>query len=137
MKHLFITLLFLFSCSFLKSQNNNNWQNAILRADGLTQLEGVEAFCQRVNCEGQEHILVKFVNNNSQKVRIEWIDGVYMNGAWFYSANPNAKVLYLEPNSTLIGSCAESGKLKIAVSSIQNNPQDFQHYCVSGLTVIK
>ena len=80
------------------SPNNLNqpiWKNAILRSDGQTVLNKVEAYCSKTICDGEEFILIKFVNKNNFKVSVEWVDAIFVKGVWYYSKNPNPKKLYL------------------------------------------
>jgi hypothetical protein len=111
------------------------WQNAVLRADGVTEMNGVEAYCMKTTCANEDYILVKFVNKNNYNVRIEWNDAVYVKGTWFYSKNSKPKVLVLNANQEVSGDCQGDFRLKVAVSSIIDNPSDLEHYTVSGLNV--
>lgn len=117
--------------------NGKIWQNAVLRADGFTELNGVEAFCDKTICDGEEYVFIKFINNNDYKVRVEWKDAVWVNGVWYYSKNENNKVFYLDPKSTTTGQCDGEQKLKVKISSIIDDPQSFQHFTVSGLAINK
>lgn len=134
-KFIFLALAF-FCLQNLNAQQtqNQNWQNAVLRADGRTEVNNVEAWCQKVTCDGEEYVLIKFINKNDYRVGVEWIDAIWINGTWFYAPEPNnKKVLYLEAKSTVSGDCTGEPKLKVRISNIINNPADFQHYTVSGL----
>ena len=111
------------------------WQNAILRADGLTQVNGVEAYCMKTTCGNEDYILVKFVNKNNYSVHVEWNDAIYVKGTWFYSKMSRPKVFVLNANQEVVGDCQGEFKLKVAVSSIIDNPSDLEHYTVSGLNV--
>jgi hypothetical protein len=133
-KILFTFCSVIFFLALSAQQNNQNWQNAILRADGLTQLNGVEAFCAKVSCSSEDYIIIKFQNNNNYRVRVEWTDAIFVNGVWFYSQS-GQKAVMLEANSSKEGSCSVEPKLTAKISSIIASPSDFQHYTVSGLTV--
>jgi hypothetical protein len=109
------------------------WQNAILRADALTEIDGVESYCLHTTCNNEDVVLIKFINKNNYKVRVEWVDAIKVDGQWVYPKNQTPKVLYLDPNNTVVGDCNGLDKLKVKVSSIINNPKDFKHYTVSGL----
>ncbi len=115
----------------------NTWQSAILRADGLMEVEGVEAYSIRTNCGSEDVVLVKFVNKNNYKVRVEWVDAIKTESGWIYSKSQTAKSLYLEPGATLVGECKGLEKLKVNINSILSDPQSFGHYSVSGLTTTK
>jgi hypothetical protein len=123
-----------FFLAFNAQQNTQNWQNAILRADGFTQVNGVEAFCAKVSCNNEDYIIIKFQNNNNYRVRVEWTDAIFVNGVWFY-AQSGQKAMMLEAKSSMEGSCSTEPKLTARISSIIANPSDFQHYTVSGLIV--
>jgi hypothetical protein len=112
-----------------------NWTNANLRADGQYILNGVEALYEKVTCGNDEYVLVKFINNNSTKVKLEWIDAVYENGGWTYDKNNTVKTIELQANQEIEGKCNEQNILKIKVSSIIDSPEKFEHYMVSGLSV--
>jgi hypothetical protein len=136
MKKLTLILTLTIAAFTFKAQQSGTWQNAILRADGLNQIDGVEAYCMKTTCNDEDFVLIKFVNKNSYKVRVEWKDAIFVNGTWYYSNNPN-KVLVLAPNNETIGQCEGTDKLKVNISSIIENPKNFGHYTVSGLAINK
>jgi hypothetical protein len=111
------------------------WQNAILRADGFTEVNGVEAYCMRTTCGNEDYILVKFVNKNNYNVRVEWNDAIYVKGTWFYSKTSKPKVFMLNASQEVTGDCQGDFRLKVSVSSIIENPSDLEHYTVAGLSV--
>lgn len=139
----FIILLAVLSFTSLAQSKTNlnagatNWQNAILRADGKTEMDGIEAYCMKTTCEGEDFILIKFINKNEYKVVVQWVDAIFINGVWYYPQNQNPVKIQLDAKNTLAGQCEVAGKLKVKISSIINNPKDFQHYTVSGLEIIK
>ncbi|MBK9284240.1 MAG: hypothetical protein IPM51_07940 [Sphingobacteriaceae bacterium] len=141
----FIFCLAIDPTNFIIGQNNQlpsnlvigNWQNAILRADGLTEIDGVEAFCQLTVCNQQEFIIIKFINKNNYAVNVEWKDAVFHNGNWYYASNPNNKTLNIPANSTAEGSCQGALNLKLSKNSIQDVPQTFEYFTVSGLKIIQ
>jgi hypothetical protein len=137
MKKTFLTFCCVAFFFVLNAQqvNPQNWQNAILRADGLTQMNGVEAFCAKVSCDNEDYILIKFQNNNNYRVRVEWTDGIFVNGVWYYAQGSGQKAMMVDAGGSKEGSCTGEPKLKVKISSIIANPSDFQHYAVSGLTV--
>jgi len=113
------------------------WQNAILRADGKIEIDGVEAYCAKATCGNEEFVFVKFINKNEYKVVVQWVNAIFVDGVWYYSKNQNPAKMQLEPKNDTAGQCEGSEKLKIKISSIIDNPKDFQHYTVSGLEIIK
>ncbi len=117
--------------------NRDPWQSAVLRADGLLDVEGVEAYSMRTTCGTNEVVLIKFVNKNNYRVRVEWKDAIKTAGGWIYSKTAAPKTLYLEPGNTVLGDCGGLEKLKVSVGSIIDNPQDFGYFSVSGLVTIK
>lgn len=133
MKRFFLSLITLTFISI--SAFSQNWTNANLRADGQYILGGVEALYEKVTCGNDEYVLVKFINHNSTKVSVEWIDAVYENGGWTYEKNNTLKTLILQPNQEIEGKCNEQSVLKIKISSIIDSPEKFEHYMVSGLNV--
>ena len=142
MKKITIILALAFSAVFYKAQQMNalpananitNWQDAILRADGLTEVDGVEAYSMKTTCGTEEVVFIKFVNKNNYKVRVEWVDAIKTAGGWIYAKTKSPKSLYIEPGNTIIGQCNGLDKLKVNISSILDNPQDFGHFAVSGL----
>ena len=133
-----IKFLLFFSFTFsLGLFSQETWKTAILRADAVTEINGVEAFCMRTTCGTEDFVLIKFVNKNNYKVRVEWKDAIYVNGEWFYSKNQSPKKLDLDPNNNIAGQCEGSEILKVKIISIIDNPKDFGHYTVSGLVTIK
>lgn len=145
MKKAFLSIIFVVSFVIAKSQapvniNNNqvqNWQNAILRADGLTEIEGVEALCLKTKCNNEDVVLVKLINKNNFRVGVEWVDAIFVNGVWYYPKNSPKKKLFIEANSTIEADCNGTEKLKVSIAGILNDPKDFQHYTVSGLQIVK
>ena len=138
MKKLFFTLVFLGLALLNKAQvptniTNGNWQSAVLRADGATIVEGVESYCMKVTCNGEEFIVIKFKNTNNYKVAVEWTDAIYYNGNW-HSAS-NTKKVYVNANSESIGDCTGDIKLKVGINSIISFPAGLGHYSTMGLTV--
>ena len=143
MKGILTIALFTFIFCSVKAQQINQqpgqalWQNAILRADGFTEVDGVEAYCQKTICNGESYILIRFVNKNDQQVALEWVDAIYVNGNWYYSNLPLPKKIYVPAGSTVSGDCQGEIKLKAAVSSILEQPLEFNYFTVSGLKVTK
>jgi hypothetical protein len=148
MKKLILLAALLTVTGILSAQNANQahkavpvltaaqgWQNAILRADGFTEVNGVEAYCMKTTCDNEDYILVKFVNKNNYNVRVEWTDAIYVKGTWFYSKTSKPKVFMLNANQEAAGDCGGDFRLKVSVSSIIDNPSDLEHYTVSGLDV--
>lgn len=133
MKRFFLSLIALMLISI--SAFSQNWTNANLRADGQYILDGVEALYKKTTCGNDEYVLVKFINHNSTKVSVEWIDAVYENGGWTYEKNNTLKTLILQPNQEIEGKCNEQNVLKIKIGSIIDSPEKFEHYMVSGLSV--
>ena len=144
----YLTILFAvvsFQWSNLFAQNNQLpsnlvqgiWQSALLRADGLTEIDGVEAYCKLISCNQEEFIAIKFVNKNNYVVNVEWKDAVFHNGNWYYSANPNYKTLNIPANSTTEGACQGVLNLKLSKNSIQDVPQTFEYFSVSGLKIVQ
>lgn len=135
--------LFVLASSFCKSQNNQSptnlvsgqWQSALLRSDGKVVLNGVEAYCTKSNCNGTEYVFIKFVNTNNYQVKLEWIDGIYFNGVWNYSQNPNPKQFVIAAGATAEGTCNGDIKLKVTVNSLVNDPSPNKHFSVTGLKV--
>jgi hypothetical protein len=132
----FIIALAVASFTF-KAQQAGTWQNAILRSDGRVQMDGVQAFCQKTTCNGEDVVLVKFVNNNNYKVRITWVDAIWVKGVWYYPKNNAEKVMVLDANSNTVGQCGGEEKLSVKITGIIENPADFGHYTVSGLAINK
>lgn len=108
-------------------------QNAILRSDGRTILDGVEAYYAKAICNDEKCILIKFINKNEYTVKVKWVDAIFVNGNWYYATNE--KSVLLNPGETL-GDCNDF-KMKVKIGSIIEDPLKFEHYTVSGLTVIK
>src|SRR6266498_1174437 len=106
MRRLTYILAFTIAALTFKAQQAVTWKNAILRSDGQSQLEGVQSFCQKTTCNGEDVVLIKFVNNNNYKVRVEWTDAIWVKGVWYYAKNAAKKVLVLDANSTTVGQCS-------------------------------
>lgn len=138
MKKLILSLAFFGAMLVSKAQAPSNivagsWQNAAIRADGQTSVNGVEPSCMKVTCNNEEFIVVKFKNTNNYIVAVEWKDGIYYNGVW--NSGTLTKKLYINPNSEAIGDCNGDIKLKVNINSIVNLPAGSGHYATMGLTV--
>jgi hypothetical protein len=140
MKQLILSLVFVAASLFTKAQSPSNivtgsWQNAILRADGRTIVDDVEAYCMKTTCNGEDFITIKFKNNNNYQVAVEWVDAIYLNNVWNYPQSQTPKKVYVPANSDFAGSCGGEIKLKLQINSIVAVPDGSGHYTVSGLTV--
>jgi hypothetical protein len=141
MKRLLISCLFLALFCSMNAQiptnlTNGVWQNALVRADGKTSLNGVEAYCTKSTCGTDDYVLVKFVNTNAYQVAVEWIDGIYVDGNWIYSQNPTPKKIYVPASTNAEGVCNGGEiKLKVMISSLTNSSDPNKHFSVTGLTV--
>lgn len=129
-KILIMIWVFLMVALLSKSQVNNN---AIIRSDGRTIIDGIEAHYARTICNDEKCILIQFKNNNNYIVKVEWTDAIFVNGNWFYAKD--RKSVMLQPGITT-GDCNDF-KMKLKITSIIEDPSKFEHYTVSGLTVRK
>ena len=91
----------------------------------------------RTTCMAEDIVLIKLVNKNDYKVRVEWVDAIKTDEGWIYSKSKNTKSMYLEPGATIIGQCDGLEKLKVNVNSILENAVAFRYFSVSGLTTTK
>lgn len=138
MKKLLLSLAFFGAMLASKAQAPSNivagsWQNAAIRADGQTMVNGVEPSCMKMTCNNEEYIVIKFKNTNNYQVAVEWTDAIYYNGVW--SQGSNTKKVYVPANSESTGSCSGEIKLRVNINSIVNLPSGSGHYSTMGLTV--
>jgi hypothetical protein len=141
MKKLILIIAFLCSFAVIKAQApsnivSGNWQSAVLRADGQTNVNGVESYCMKMSCNGEDYIVIKLKNTNNYQVKVEWTDAIFYNGVW----NPanGVKKLVLPASSESAGDCSGEIKLRVSINSILNNlPAGSGHYSTMGLAVIQ
>ena len=136
MKKILIILSFI-TCVTRAQVINTVWNQAILRADGKTEINGVEAYSMKTICGNDEFVLIKFINKNNYKVSVEWKDAIKIFGDWVYSKDQTPKTLNIDANANIEGQCNGIVTLKVKIKSIIDNPIDFGYYTVSGLTTTK
>ena len=132
---LFTALFFSIQAQVPTNLSNGVWQSALIRADGKTNLNGVEAYCTKSVCGNNDYVLIKFVNTNAYQVAVEWIDGIFADGNWTYSQNPTPKKVYVPASSTNEGTCFGEIKLKVMISSLTNSTDQNIHFSVTGLKI--
>jgi len=117
------------------------WQKAMVNAAGGNYVNGVDVFYKRVTCNSKEQIIIKFVNNNSEDVLIEWADGVYsQDKEWIHNErNDKARELKLKGKEIIEGSCDKGAEriLRVEVDEYMKNPEKSFKYAPSYIEVTK
>jgi hypothetical protein len=118
--------------------SQERWENGNIRADGRTAVDGVEVFYLKTQCQGNDVLFLKLVNHNSYPVKAEWIDSILENDSkWSYSSNEKSKNVTIAASSEVKGSCSGSRELIVHLKDLSSNPNLFQYFSASGLTITK
>lgn len=139
--HNFFCFLFLlvFAVSSGMAQNATDWEAVKLNVAGSNSVKGVAAVFQKVDCDGEAYIVVKFTNNNQHPVTIKWYDAILtQQDAWIKKDDLPKKQLAIEPGKNLVGEC---GGVKENVCTIKLKdylPQlsDYKSYAIYHFEVI-
>jgi hypothetical protein len=133
MKKIVFTAFIMVLCSL--SGYSQSWSDALIRADGKKNLDGVEALYSKTTCNGEDVLLIKFINHNNYDVKLMWINAAYSKGEWIYAIEQSK--FEITSDTEISGSCDSNNMLFVKIKSILSNPQDFEHFSVSGLSVTK
>lgn len=131
MKKTLFSIAFSFSTLLLTAQN---WQEATIRADGQTVINGLEAQYQIVSCQLEDYVLIRFVNHNNFPVTASWTNAVYIKGSWNYASNSSSLTIQASQNTE--GICQTENALLVPLKQFNLNDKP-EHFSVSGLTVTK
>ncbi|MDY0160936.1 MAG: hypothetical protein RBR64_06315 [Bacteroidales bacterium] len=133
MKNLLIPLLLLlFTCNnSLNAQSDFIWEPIGLTLTGNNVYQGVEAYYRLTECNGEYSIILKFVNTNNQKIRLEWEDAIFTNNQeWVTNINDSGvKSLIIYPNSEISCSCSQPiEELFVKIREFIPDVEDFFKY---------
>jgi len=124
-----------------QSVSSEVWQEAKVNAAGGNYVNGVDVFYKRVTCDTKEQIIIKFVNNNSEDVLIEWADGVYtQDKQWVHNErNDKARELKLKAKQEIEGNCELKSEesLRVDVDQYVSDPEKNFKYAPSYIEVTK
>lgn len=117
------------------------WEKAMVNAAGGNDVEGVDVYYQMVTCNSKKQVILKFVNNNSEDILIEWADGVYtQDKEWIVNERNNkTRELKLKANTQIEGSCDNSSdkSLRIDVDQYVTDPNKTFKFAPSYIDVTK
>ena len=134
----------LFFISFLVFSFNGfsqqSWSPIGLTVSGANSYNGVDAFYQLSNCNGEDAVLVKFVNHNAYAVTIEWYPGVFSTEQkWIRKENlADKKSIVLNPNAELAGDCTAANPcMIILLKDFSLAATNFARYGTSNFSITK
>lgn len=122
------------------AQNNPDWQPIYLLVTGGNTMDGLEASFQINTCNGVDVIYIKFINHNSNPVKIEWFDAVFSQELKWSSKEGLAdkKSLVIPAGAEVKGECSNNHypELFVRVKDFVVDKKDFKRYSASQLRVI-
>lgn len=138
--------LIVFVYSFFSSQtiyantNDPNWQTIFLTPGGANTIDGVEAYFQLGECNGEDVVYVKFINRNDYYVKVEWFDGVFTQELkWINKSDEKDKrTVLIQPKKEAIGSCesTNSPNLMIKLNDFGINKNHFKRFSANYINVL-
>jgi len=153
MNSLLVLPALLISCSLLGQKNepthglpvedisSESWEKAKVNATGGNHVSGVDVFFRVDNCNSKQHIILKFVNNNTEDVTIEWADGVYTHDKhWLHNErNDKSRAIELKGLDTIQGSCKSGaeGQLRFDAAQYLGDSKKKFSYAPSYIEVSK
>ena len=111
-----------------------NWQPVFLNAAGSQSLYGVRVFYALEQCDGQDALILKFVNTNTYTVKAEWEHLMYRTSGEAVSGS-DRKSLTINANGEVQGDCAYNATLKIILSEHGLKATGFSQYTAAYFTV--
>ena len=138
---LFFFISFLFSSQTIYSNTNDPvWQTIFLTPGGGNLMDGVEAYFQLSNCNGEDVVYLKFINHNDYSVKLEWFDAACtQQWEWMYKDGEGEKKSFFIPAKTEIkGECIStvSTELVVPVKKFVADKKDFMRYSAFQLYVL-
>lgn len=132
-------LVLCFAVSSVIAQNTAEWEPVKLNVAGSNSVKGVAAVFQKVSCDGESYVLVKFTNNNPHSVTIKWYDALLtQQEAWIKKDDLPKKELAIGPGKNAIGECG-AGKDNLCTIKLKDYlPQtsDYKSYAIYHFEVI-
>ena len=137
-------LLFFFFKTFSQTTSSDDrmtqdWISISLAFTGQNVQNGVEASCQLAKCNGEDVVLLRFINHNTEAVKIEWNDAVFTKELkWVSKENvTEKKSLIIKTNETVQGECTGNNQtqLVVKVSDFVKTLDDFKRYGVTAFQV--
>jgi hypothetical protein len=132
-------MFFLTSCP-LFAQTKEEWQPIFLQLTGANTMNGVEASFLVTMCNGEDVVFVKFVNDNTYPVKLEWFDAVFTQELKWINKDgvSDKKSITLAANAEVKGTCSSSGNadLVVKMKNFITDKKDLKRYSTSKLLVI-
>ena len=134
---LFLSLLVFCFCSFQKNISAQSWQPIKLTVSGNNVIDSVEAFFQLTNCYGKDVVFIKFVNQNTSRVVVQWQDAVFTKELKWINRehSPEVKSVTLESHSEITGDCGGKEIVVVPLNNFIANVNEFKLYGVNQFAV--
>ena len=119
-KHLFSLIISFTALVFSSKAQNSSWREGLGRADGFTEIKGIQIQFTESACEKKSVVFIKIINNNDYAVELTWEDAILdSDNTWLKNKNLSVKSIAVNANETIQGSC--EGKLQQLIA----NPDEF------------
>lgn len=138
MKHFLIIIGFSFFTGLLNAQKAEDWN--LLQSENGVEIYSREVVCNPAGNDVQaEVILLKVVNNTSQKARVSWQNQIAYNGVCKTCSSDEYRIeLELGPNQTIENSGNYMNRLIIHKRFLNKpNPVEFTSFNIAQLSVLK
>jgi|GEM_PF-2780559 len=126
------TIMTVFICNPVQAQQNSDWKPVGLAVTGKNVQQGVEAYYQISKCGNEDVIFVRFINNNSKPVKVEWNDGIFNSDqVWLSNSKINTrKTLNIEAFKAIEGSCNSNvcPELVLRIKDFTDNAENVRIY---------
>jgi hypothetical protein len=132
----FLILLIQYQTSL--AQSTDNWEPIGLTLTGNNIQQGVEAFYNIAECNGEYFVVIKFINHNDENVLLKWEDEVFTkNREWVQNIHENTqKSITLQSGSTILGDCTnQNDVLVIKIKDFVAEFSDFYKYRTNSLQI--
>jgi hypothetical protein len=138
-KYFILSLLFLvINSNLINAQSDYNWEPIGLTLTGNNNYQGVEAFYRVAECDGEYYLILKFINENENKVIIEWEDGIFTQDKVWVSNSVDNKInsIIIEPESEITCDCTQPiDELFVKIREFIPDFDDFFKYRTISLTI--
>ena len=127
------------------SQSPSVWEPIYLTASGHNRVQGIEGLFRAEICSnGERVVFIKFINHNSQDIKLEWYHGVFTQELKWVNkeGESDKKTVMINGNKEAQGACSSTApfqELIIKLSDFIDDPNNFKRYSAINLeiTVIK
>lgn len=129
-----ILCFFIAFMSIISIKAQGTWEPVKLDVAGHTVVKKVAVFFQKISCNDEEYIVIKFVNNNDFPVTVKWYDAVQLiSENWIKKDDVNPKkILEIPAKSEIKGDCISNDNLDciLNLKNFIGNPVEYKSYAM-------